>query len=66
MAGWEMTVESSLSLGPSAQSLRRSYPKISEAWSKSFFAAGTEAATSTAMPTDWAPWPGKKKALVGL
>mmetsp|Transcript_8468 Transcript_8468/g.20374 ORF Transcript_8468/g.20374 Transcript_8468/m.20374 type:complete len:216 (+) Transcript_8468:573-1220(+) len=62
IAGWEMTVESSFSLGPSVQTSKRSYPRISEASSKRALAAGTSLQTSPHIPTNWAPWPGNMKA----
>ena len=65
MAGWLTAVLFSFSAGPSVQTCRRSYPRMSEACSKSSLALGTSAQTSFAMPTVWAPCPGKKNAVLG-
>ena len=64
IAGCETTVESSFSLGPSVQTCKRSYPRISLASSKRAFAAGTSFTTSLHMPTNWAPCPGNMKQVL--
>ena len=48
--------------GPSRQTPRRSRPRTSDASSKTRRAAAQRSATSTPMPTFWAPWPGQRIA----
>mmetsp|Transcript_107308 Transcript_107308/g.311777 ORF Transcript_107308/g.311777 Transcript_107308/m.311777 type:complete len:201 (-) Transcript_107308:35-637(-) len=64
MAGCETAVVSSFSFGPLTHTSSRSYPRISDALSKSSLAAGTSSVTSLHMPTYCAPWPGKQKATL--
>ena len=58
MAGWETTVESNFSFGPVVHNSSRSYPRISDASSKSALAAGTFLQVSSHIPTNCAPCPG--------
>src|ERR1700694_865717 len=64
MAGWAFSVACSSGSGPSSISRPRGMPSRSSAWRRNSAEPGSWASRSRAIPTNWAPWPGNRKATV--
>src|SRR2546425_8424424 len=64
MAAWALSVACNSASGPSSMSRLSGISRRSSAWRRKSREPGSPSSRSRVIPTNWAPWPGNRKATV--